>query len=138
MPSQLRAERAAKYGPGAQAVKAKAGPVPRTRALTAKPGFASPPSIAPSRKASDRLVPDDANRRFQTPAVAKRDMDRHVRPPVASSLQKHKPRLEPVERSLVRDKLDRQGPTCKSRPDGRKSGGGGPSRAFVPWCDRKR
>lgn len=44
-------------------------------------------------------------------------------------------KTEPLKKSLEKVR-EETGPTCKERPKNNRGHGG--SRAFVPWCDKKR
>lgn len=56
-------------------------------------------------------------------------------PAESARTKKDKVKTEPLEKSPDKVRED-MGPTCKPRPRHNKGNGG--SRAFVPWCDRKR
>lgn len=112
--------------------------------------------------ASERLR-EEERRRVQQPSnlgakfagkaasVAKREAERRTGPaakaPHSSGLVQNaaRPLVQSAGRQAIASahvqrspKKDKPATGCKPRPTAEKRSGGGASRSFVPWCDRKR
>lgn len=127
MPKPIRLPLVQAFKPRAPKVAPLAKPVRRAPVLVSSASSAprvarAVPSGGGVTRSSRRVAVDPP--RASVPPV------RRSLPEVAAPVRSFEPR--PAGSSLTRS----EGPTCKPRPTSSK--GRGESRAFVPWCERRR